>query len=233
MKKIGIITAIQEEFSVIEELMSNVEIINKYNFKIYSGIINNKEVVLVQCGVGKVNSARTTQILIDTFEIEYIINVGVAGSLNEKLEIGDILIGKNLVQHDFDITAGGHPKGYISKELGREFFSNSKLINRCEEIIKNDLKDINIRIGTIATGDVFCQEIKLKNEIINEFHADCVEMEGAAIAQVCYLDEIPFIVIRSISDSPNGKNQIDFDKFVQLASIRCANILENLLKEEI
>ena len=141
MKKIGIITAMQEEFSVIEELMSNVEIINKYNLKIYSGIINNKEVVLVQCGVGKVNSARTTQILIDTFEIEYIINVGVAGSLNEKLEIGDILIGKNLVQHDFDITAGGHPKGYISKELGREFFSNNKLINKCEEIIKNDLKE--------------------------------------------------------------------------------------------
>ena len=110
MKKIGIITAMQEEFSVIEELMSNVEIINKYNLKIYSGIINNKEVVLVQCGVGKVNSARTTQILIDTFEIEYIINVGVAGSLNEKLEIGDILIGKNLVQNEFDITSVGHPK---------------------------------------------------------------------------------------------------------------------------
>ena len=201
MKKIGIITAMQEEFSVIEELMSNVEIINKYNLKIYSGIINNKEVVLVQCGVGKVNSARTTQILIDTFEIEYIINVGVAGSLNEKLEIGDILIGKNLVQHDFDITAGGHPKGYISKELGREFFSNSKLINRCEEIIKNDLKDINIRIGTIATGDVFCQEIKLKNEIINEFHADCVEMEGASIAAVCEYKKLKYFTFYYAGDN--------------------------------
>lgn len=230
MKKIGIITAIQEEFSVIEELMSNLEIINKYNLKIYSGIINNKEVVLVQCGVGKVNSARTTQILIDTFEIEYIINVGVAGSLNEKLEIGDILIGKNLVQHDFDITAGGHPKGYISKELGREFFSNSKLINRCEEIIKNDLKDINIRIGTIATGDVFCQEIKLKNEIINEFHADCVEMEGAAIAQVCTLCDIPFIVIRSISDKPNGHNNIDFEKYVVSSSKRFSKLINLLIK---
>lgn len=230
MKKIGIITAMQEEFAVIEELMNNIEVINKYNLKIYSGLINNKEVVLVECGVGKVNSARTTQILIDTFEINYIINVGVAGSLNEKLEIGDILIGKTLVQHDFDITAGGHPKGYISKELGREFFSDDNLINKCEEIIKNELKDINAQMGIIATGDVFCQEIKLKNEIINEFHADCVEMEGAAIAQVCKLCNIPFIAIRSISDKPNGNNSVDFEKYVVSSSKKFSKIINLLIK---
>lgn len=230
MKKIGIITAMQEEFAVIEELMNNIEVINKYNLKIYSGLINNKEVVLVECGVGKVNSARTTQILIDTFEIDYIINVGVAGSLNEKLEIGDILIGKTLVQHDFDITAGGHPKGYISKELGREFFSDDNLINKCEEIIKNELKDINVQMGIIATGDVFCQEIKLKNEIINEFHADCVEMEGAAIAQVCKLCNIPFIAIRSISDKPNGNNSVDFEKYVVSSSKKFSKIINLLIK---
>ena len=138
MKKIGIITAMTEEFAVIEELMKNIKVIEKYDLKFYSGLINQKEVVLVECGAGKVNSARATQMMIDIFDIEYIINVGVAGSLNNDLEIGDIVIGKALVQHDFDITAGGHPKGYISKELGREFISDSKLVEKCENIIKND-----------------------------------------------------------------------------------------------
>ena len=114
-------------------------------WKLFLGKINNKEIVLVQCGIGKVNAARTTQILIDKFDIDYIINVGVAGGLNDNLEIGDIVIGRKLVQHDFDITAGGHPKGYISKELGREFISDSNLIDKCEKIIK---KDIKVIIGT-------------------------------------------------------------------------------------
>ena len=229
MKKIGIITAMTEEFEVIEELMKNIEILDKYNLKLYTGMINEKEVVLVKCGVGKVNSARTTQILIDTFEIEYIINVGVAGSLNDNLEIGDILIGKELVHHDFDITAAWHPKGYISKELGREFLSDSKLIEKCKDIIENDIKDINIKVGKIATGDVFCQEISLKNDIIKEFNADCVEMEGASIAQVCTLCNIPFIVIRSISDKPNGNNNIDFEKYVVSSAKRFSKVIELLI----
>lgn len=230
MKKIGIITAMSEEFAVIEKLMRNIEVIEKHNLKFYCGLINQKEVVLVKCGAGKVNSARATQMMIDLFEIEYMINVGVAGSLNEHLEIGDIVIGKTLVQHDFDITAGGHPKGFISKELGRELTSNNRLVEKCEEIIKYDLKDINIKVGTIATGDVFCQEISLKDAIIKEFKADCVEMEGAAIAQVCTLSNIPFIVIRSISDKPNGHNNIDFEKYVVSSSQKFSKLIELLIK---
>ena len=229
MKKIGIITAMSEEFAVIEELMENIEVIEKYNLKFYCGLINKKEVTLVQCGAGKVNSARATQMMIDTFDLEYIINVGVAGSLNDNLEIGDILIGKELVQHDFDITAAGHSKGYISKELGREFFSDTKLIEKCKDIIENDIKDINIKVGKIATGDVFCQEISLKNDIIKEFNADCVEMEGASIAQVCTLCNIPFIVIRSISDKPNGNNSIDFEKYVVSSAKRFSKVIELLI----
>lgn len=229
MKKIGIITAMSEEFAVIEELMENIEVIEKYNLKFYCGLINKKEVTLVQCGAGKVNSARATQMMIDTFDLEYIINVGVAGSLNDNLEIGDIVIGKTLVQHDFDITAGGHPKGYISKELGKEFISDSKLVEKCENIIKNDLKEINSKIGIIATGDVFCQEISLKDEIVKEFNADCVEMEGAAIAQVCILSNTPFIVIRSISDKPNGHNNIDFEKYVVSSSKKFSKLIKLLI----
>lgn len=229
MKKIGIITAMSEEFAVIEELMDNIEVIEKYHLKFYCGLINQKEVVLVECGAGKVNSARVTQMMLDIFDIEYIINVGVAGSLNDNLEIGDIVIGQTLVQHDFDITAGGHPKGYISKELGREFISDSKLVRKCENIIRNDLKEVNAKIGTIATGDVFCQEISLKEEIIKEFNADCVEMEGASIAQVCTLCNIPFIVIRSISDKPNGHNNVDFEKYVVSSSKKFSKLMELLI----
>lgn len=230
MKRIGIITAMAEEFTVIEELMKNIEVIEKYNLKFYCGSINEKKVVLVECGVGKVNSARATQMMLDIFDIEYMINVGVAGSLNNNLEIGDIVIGKKLVQHDFDITAAGHPKGYISKEIGKELFSDSKLVKECENIIKNDLKEVNAKIGTIATGDVFCQEVALKDEIVKEFNADCVEMEGAAIAQVAYLSNTPFIIIRSISDSPNEENQIDFNKYLKMAASRCAIFVEELMK---
>ena len=231
MKKIGIITAMTEEFDVIKELMTNVSIIQKYDLKFNCGMIEEKEVVLVKCGVGKVNSARTTQMLIDNFDLDYIINVGVAGSLNDNLEIGDIVIGEKLVQHDFDITAGGHPKGYISKELGREFYSNEGIIRKCEKIIKDDLKEINIKIGTIATGDVFCYQVSMKEEIVREFSADCVEMEGAAIAQVCTLCNIPFIVVRSISDKPNGHNNIDFEKYVVSSSKKFSKLIELLIKQ--
>lgn len=229
MKKIGIITALTEEFKVIEDLMKDVTIAEKYNLKFYQGSINNKEIVLVTCGIGKVNAARATQMMIDAFDIEYVVNVGVAGSLNEKLEIGDIVIGEKLVQHDFDLTAGGDPKGYISEELGREFISDKMLVEKCENIIRNDLKDINSKIGTIATGDVFCQEITLKEAIIKEFQADCVEMEGAAIAQVCTLCNIPFIVIRSISDKPNGHNNIDFEKYVVSSSKKFSKLIQLLI----
>lgn len=228
MKRIGIITAMSEEFTVIEELMKNIEVIEKHNLKFYCGLINKKEVALVQCGVGKVNSARATQMMIDIFNIEYIINVGVAGSLNEKLEIGDIVIGEKLVQHDFDTTACGDEKGYITG-VGKNFISDINLIEKCNKIIKANLNDINIKVGTIATGDVFCQETFLKNEIIKEFNADCVEMEGGAIAQVCTLSNIPFIVIRSISDKPNGHNNIDFKKYVVSSSKKFSKLIELLI----
>lgn len=167
--------------------------------------------------------------MIDKFEIEYIINVGVAGSLNDNLEIGDIVVGEKLVQHDFDITAVGHPKGYISEKLGREFISDTILVNKCKNIINNDLKDINVIIGTIATGDVFCNKVSLKEEVVKEFGADCIEMEGAAIAQVCTLSNIPFIVIRSISDKPNGHNEIDFNTYLEMSVKRYQKLIKNLI----
>lgn len=229
MKKIGIIAAMQEEMNAIKEIMENTSVKQIYELTFIEGKINKKDCVLVQCGVGKVNSSRVTQILIDNFEIEYIINVGSAGTANNELNIGDIVIGENLVQHDFDITAFGHKKGYISN-VGETTKSDSKLIEKFKKVITEiSYKDYKVKIGTIASGDIFCTENTMKEKINKKFNADAIEMEGAAIAQVCYLDKIPFIVVRSISDSPNGNNNITFEKYLELASKRCSEIIKKFI----
>ena len=228
MKYIGIIAAMSEEIASIKKLMSDISVKNIYELEFTLGIIHSKNVVLVKCGVGKVNAARTTQILIDNFDLEYVINVGTAGGLNENIEIGDVVIAEKLVQHDFDITAGGHEKGYITN-TGRFFYSDEALVAKSKNVISNMNEEFKAIVGLIATGDIFVQDIKVKDEIKEIFDADCVEMEGAAIAQVCYLDKIPFIVIRSISDKPNGNNSIDFEKFLELACERYSKFIDIFL----
>ena len=218
-----------EEIASIKKLMLDISVKNIYELEFTLGTINSKNVVLVKCGVGKVNAARTTQILIDNFDLEYVINVGTAGGLNENVEIGDVVIAEKLVQHDFDLTAVGHKKGYIS-DLGKYFNCDEKLVNKSKEIIDNIDEDFKAIIGLIATGDIFVQDIGVKDRIKEEFDADCTEMEGAAIAQVCVLDNIPFIVIRSISDKPNGKNNIDFEKFLELACERYSKFIDIFVK---
>ena len=230
MQNYGIIAAMQEEMQEIQKLMKNI-----YNKEIYclnfiEGKISDKTIILVEAGVGKVNAARTTQILIDKFDIDAVINIGSAGAANDKLNIGDIVIGKKLVQHDFDITAFGHPKGYISN-AGQYFSSDRKLIEKMENAIKNlENIDFNIFLGTIASGDIFCTNINMKEKIKNKFNADAIEMEGAAIAQVCQLDNIPFIIVRGISDTPNGKNEIIFEQYLKKASQKCAQIIEKFFE---
>ena len=230
MKRFGIIAAMQEEMQEIEKIMKNTEKIEIYNLNFITGEINNIKIILVEAGVGKVNAARTTQILIDKFNIDALINVGSAATANKELEIGDIVIGSKLVQHDFDITAFGHPKGYISN-VGQYLESDSELVKKMEDTIKkiNNI-DFKIMIGTIASGDIFCTEVEMKDKIRNKFNADAIEMEGAAIAQVCKLDNIPFIVIRGISDSPNGNNEITFEQYLEKASNRCALIIDKFMK---
>lgn len=225
MKNIGIIAAMNEEVDTIQKLMTNVTVKQIYELEFIIGKINNRDVVLVKCGVGKVNASRTTQILIDNFDLGYIINVGTAGGLNEKIEIGDIVIGEKLVQHDFDITAAGHEKGYISN-IGTYFYSDKNLIKKTKAIMENMNENFKTYIGTIATGDIFVQDMSVKERIKQEFSPDCTEMEGAAIAQVCTLDKMPFIVIRAISDKPNGNNEVDFETYLQMACERYAKFID-------
>lgn len=231
MNTIGIIAAMQEEMNEIKKIMNNVQEKNIYELKFYEGTINNKNIVLVESGVGKVNAARTTQVLIDNYKIDAVINVGSAGSANQELQIGDIVIGKTLVQHDFDITAFGHPKGYISN-VGEKIKSDENLIKSMEQTIENlQNKEFKIKMGTIASGDIFCTEPKMKEKIRDKFNADAIEMEGAAIAQVCKLDNVPVLAIRSISDSPNGNNNITFEQYLETASKRCAEILSQFFNK--
>lgn len=230
MDKVGIIVAMQEELEEVLKIMKEIEEKKFYGNSFINGKIENTEVVVVKSGVGKVNAARTTQILIDKLDVKSVINVGSAGALNSNLNIGDIVIANKLIQHDFDITAFNHKKGYITG-VGDYIYCDENLINKFQEAENNiDNNEYNIKTGIIASGDIFCTDIDMKNKIYTKFNADCVEMEGAAIAQVCYLDKIPFIVIRSISDSPNGNNAIVFDEFIKLASKRCADILKEFFK---
>ena len=228
MKTIGIIFAMQEELT---ELLKYLDLKKEYkifDLNFYEGIINNNNCILVECGVGKVNAARCTQILIDNMKVDYIFNIGVAGGISNELKVCDIVIGKNLVQHDFDITAFNHEKGYIPN-VGIFIESDEYLVrlaNSCKEEI-----DTNILIGTIASGDIFCTETKMSEKIHKKFNALCVEMEGASIAQVCYLSHIPFVIIRSISDVPNDDNVITYEEFLIQSSKKVAKYMNEILEK--
>lgn len=223
MEKIGIIFAMEEE---INELKKYLDLKNSYNIfelTFYEGTINNKNCILVECGVGKVNSARTTQILIDNFNVDFIFNIGVAGGVSNILNVGDIVVGEKLVQHDFDITAFKHEKGYIPK-VGKFIESDSYLLK-----IASEINELNTKFGVIASGDIFCTEKKMSNKIATKFNALCVEMEGASIAQVCFLSHIPFLIIRSISDVPNNNNVITYEEFLEGSSKKVAEYLFKIL----
>lgn len=213
-----------EEMEAIKEILENLNSMDIYNLKIYTGTINSKETLLVRGGVGKVNAARVCQIITDKFNLDCIINVGSAGGLNENLNIGDIVVGEKLVQHDFDVTAFGREKGFIP-ETGKFFESDKTLLEKCKNIKIDNQKIVT---GIIGSGDVFLTDTDLKEKIKQDFNVTCVEMEGAAIAQVCALNKIPFLVIRSISDIPNGKNEIDFNEYLKLASKNCAKLISQL-----
>lgn len=230
MKTYGIITAMKEEMQEIKKIMTNVEEQQIYELTFLKGRINEKGVILVEAGIGKVNAARVTQVLIDKFEVCAIINVGVAGTAKDELNMGDIVIGERVVQHDFDITAFGHPKGFISN-VGQFIESDKQLLSKMRQTIEkfND-SEFKIKIGVVASGDIFCTDPRMKDKIRNKFDADAIEMEGAAIAQVCKLDNIPFIIIRTISDNPNLNNVITYEEYLSMATKRCANIIEEYLK---
>ena len=226
MNKIGVIFAMDEE---LDELLKIVELENEYSIfdiPFYECKLNDKELVLAKAGVGKVNAARCCQILIDNMDIDCIFNIGVAGAVSKDVGVCDIVIGEKLVQHDFDITAFNHDKGYIPN-IGTVYIeSDPYLVKVCEET----KVDANVHTGIIASGDIFCTEEAMSRKINSKFNALCVEMEGASIAQVCYLSHIPFLVIRSISDSIYEKdNKMMYDEFLKISSSKVASYLKQII----
>ena len=229
MNEIGIIVSKEEEREAIVNIMTEVKVEQVYNLRFLTGKIRGKPCVLEKSGVGKVNATRGVQIMIDKFHINYIVNIGSSISVNAMLNIGDIVIAKQVIQHDFDITAFGHSKGYITG-VGDKITCNRELVNEIEQMIQAmPERSYQIRIGTVATGDIFCTEPWMKDKIRAKFDADVVDMECAAIAQVCYLDNIPFLGIKGITYIPKGGKASISDENIKLTAKRCANLLKEFL----
>lgn len=246
IKIYGIIAALDEEIFNLLAVINVKETKNNLGTKFYIGELFNKKIILVKSGIGKVNAAACTQILIDLFKVDFIINIGVAGGLDNNLKIGDLVIAEDLVQYDFDTSAFGDPIGFISR-LNKIFFEADKdMLKAIKKIYlekealdkqegldnkKNFLDKNKIYFGRIASGDKFIYELKDKLFIKNNFKAQCVEMEGAAIAQVCYLNKIKFIVIRSISDNSNQDSVETYKKNLDSAIKNYTELIKILIKE--
>lgn len=208
MKKIAIIGAMSCEINEIKSQLADLKEISYKDLKIFTGTVNDKFVILSQSGVGKVNAAINAQYIIDTFHPDAIINTGVAGGLGKDLKIGDIVIAEYLVQHDFDVTFLGYAKGHMcnggDKTKPTKYYSDKNLTEIFEEIINEKMLETKYHKGVIASGDIFVSDKKQKEDINKIFNAVAVEMEGCAVAQTAVRNEVPFIVIRAISDLADG-----------------------------
>jgi adenosylhomocysteine nucleosidase len=203
------------------------EHISGYDY--FSGVLCGQDVVIAKCGVGKVNAAVCCQTLILTYKPDLVINTGVAGGLSRKLNIGDIAVAKDLVQHDVDTTAVGDPIGFVSTVNRLDFPCAEWAVEGIIKAVKAQ-ETLKGEIVRIATGDQFISQRPDKQRIIDLFQADVCEMEGGAIAQVCYINNTDCAVIRAISDSMDGEHHIEFAKFVTMAAENSSKVLMSFLE---
>lgn len=196
-----------------------------------SGSLNGKPVVVVRSGIGKVNASICTQILADEYKVNYIINTGVAGSLHNEINIGDIVLSKDALQHDMDATGFGYAVGVIPQMEKSIFEADERLIQIAEKCIKEDITDINAFVGRVVSGDQFISDKGKKKWIVDNFQGYCTEMEGAAIAQAAYLNNIPFLIIRAISDKADDSATEDYPTFEAKAAQHCVKLLCEMVKE--
>lgn len=225
---IGIIGAMDEEVSILLQDIKLEKTISKAQMVFNFGEVYNHKVVIVKCGIGKVNAAICTQILIDDFGVDHVINIGVAGGIGADVVPGDVVIATSLIQHDMDVTAFGSRIGQIPRMDCFDFKCDEKLLNLAIDSAK-EIDNINIHQGIIVSGDQFIDSIDKVEWFSEEFNAKACEMEGASIAQVCYLNNVPFVIIRSISDNACTGAHIDFDKFVPIAVENSSIIIKSLL----
>ncbi len=210
---LGIIGAMDEEVNKLKEVMENVEICSKASMDFYKGIMNGKDVVVVRSGIGKVNAGICTQILVDLYSVDAVINTGIAGSLNPSIDIGDIVLSTDTVQHDMDATGFGYALGVIPRMETSVFKADERLRKLAKEACVRVNRDVKIFEGRVVSGDQFVSDKAKKEYISDNFDGFCTEMEGAAIAQAAYLNNIPFLIIRAISDKADDSATVDYPTF--------------------
>lgn len=227
-KVIGIIGAMDEE---IETLLGSIQMRDKKKYAgitYYLGKMHEQDVVLCKSGVGKVNASICAQLMITTFAVDCVLFTGVAGGVDPKLSIGDIVISTDCLQHDMDASALGFERGYIPFAPESIFNADQDLINLAEQAAKST--SYPFTIGRVITGDQFIADHGQVLQLHQLFQASCIEMEGAAVAQVCTLNQVPFVIIRSLSDKADGSADVNFVEFTKLAAERSHEIVNYMVR---
>lgn len=231
MNKIGIIGAMELEVENLKKQMEIRNIVKKASMEFCEGSLNGTEAVIVRSGVGKVNAGICVQILADLFHVTHIINTGVAGSLDAAINIGDVVISIDALYHDMDSTIFGYLPGEVPQMGRREFTADSALIELAAASCKEVNPDIGTFPGRVVSGDQFVSDKAVKTRIHDLFHASCTEMEGAAIAHAATLNNIPFVIIRAISDKADDSAQIDYPVFEKKAAEDCAKLVAHMIEK--
>lgn len=225
MKKTGIIGAMDLEVDALKANMTDVTVTTKAGMDFYEGKLAGAQVVVVRCGIGKINAAICTQILADQFHVTGLINTGIAGALNAQLRIGDLLISDDALHHDFDLTIFGYVPGQVPG-FDREFKADRSMADLAIELGTQLDPDCRCIRGRVVSGDQFISDGQIKARLISEFGGDCAEMEGASIAHTATCNGIPFVIIRAISDQADGAAEMDYPTFEKLAAARSAKLVE-------
>lgn len=228
---IGIIGAMDEE---VEQIVSAMEIERteeKAQMTFRQGSLNGTEIVIVRSGIGKINAAACAQILCDDFKVDYIINTGIAGSLDAKIDIGDIVISTDALHHDVDATNFGYPVGQVPRMDVLSFPADKKLIELALEACQKAVPEIGIHTGRVCSGDQFISDQAVKDKIIKNFGGSCCEMEGASIAHVAYLNNVPFVILRAISDKADNSATVDYPTFEKKAIANSVKLIKQLCAE--
>ncbi len=231
MKKIGIIGAMELEVETLKSKMNVTSTTTKARMEFFEGTLNGVEVVIVRSGVGKVNAGICTQILVDLFGVTHIINTGVAGSLDAAIDIGDIVVSTDVLQHDVDATGFGYALGEIPQLGTLNFPADERMSALAKSVCEKVNTEIKVFSGRIVSGDQFICDKAVKDRISSNFQGLCTEMEGAAIGQAAYLNGVPFVILRAISDKADNSAEMDYPTFERKAAEHCAKLVEEFIVE--
>lgn len=226
---IGIIGAMEEEVAKLVEAMEVQQQVEQASMTFYQGSLCGKGVVVVRSGIGKVNAAACAQILVDKFQVDVLINTGIAGSLDAAIDIGDMVISTDALNHDMDARMFGYPVGQVPRMDVLSFPADEALIEKAKLANEEANPEIQTFVGRVVSGDQFVASAEVKDQIVENFHAMCTEMEGAAIAQVAYLNKISYVIIRAISDKADNSATMDYPAFEKQAIAHSVRLVQNLL----